>query len=72
MLGALHFLPNAKKGERISLELTRDQVRAAPEYKEDKPIVVLGASGNLEIPPRIRKPVTPEQQTVREIFSAPR
>lgn len=45
---ALRFLPDAKKGEHIALELTRDQVRAAPEFKEDKPVVVLGASGNLE------------------------
>jgi PRC-barrel domain len=44
---ALHFPPKAKV-ERIALELTRDQVRAAPEYKEDKPVVVLGASGSLE------------------------
>jgi hypothetical protein len=28
--------------------LTRDQVRAAPEFKEDKPVVVLGTSGTLE------------------------
>jgi hypothetical protein len=28
--------------------LTRDQVRAAPEYKEDRSVVVLGASGGLE------------------------
>jgi PRC-barrel domain len=53
---ALHFLPNAKKGERISLELTRDQVRSAPEYKEDKPILVLGASGNLESLPESANP----------------
>ena len=45
---ALRFLPTAKKGEHIALELTRDQVRAAPEFKEGKPVVVLGASGNLE------------------------
>jgi len=45
---ALRFLPTAKKGEHIALELTRDQVRAAPEFKEDKPVVVLGASGSLE------------------------
>ena len=44
---ALHFPPKAKV-ERVALELTRDQVRAAPEYKEDKPVVVLGASGSLE------------------------
>jgi hypothetical protein len=45
---ALHFPPKTDKPERIALELTRDQVRAAPEYKEDKPVVVLGASGSLE------------------------
>jgi hypothetical protein len=46
---ALRFPANANnKAERITLELTRDQVRAAPEYKEDKPVVVLGASGSLE------------------------
>jgi hypothetical protein len=45
---ALRFSPNADKVERIALELTRDQVRPAPEYKEDKPVVVLGASGSLE------------------------
>jgi len=45
---ALHFPPNDKKPEKVALELTRDQVRAAPEYKEDRPVVVLGASGGLE------------------------
>ena len=45
---ALRFSPDAKKVERIGLDLTRDQVQAAPEYKEDKPVVVLGASGGLE------------------------
>jgi hypothetical protein len=48
---ALRFPANAKKGEHIALELTRDQVRAAPEFKQDKPVVVLGASGNLETLP---------------------
>ena len=42
---ALHFGQIANKGESITLELTKDQVKAAPEYKEDTPIVVLGASG---------------------------
>jgi hypothetical protein len=50
---ALRFLPTAKKGERIALELTRDQVRAAPEFKEDKPVVVLGAAGSLESLPSL-------------------
>jgi hypothetical protein len=45
---AMRFPGNAKQGDRISLELTRDQVRAAPEFKEDKPVVVLGTSGTLE------------------------
>jgi hypothetical protein len=44
---ALHFWNVADKSASITLELTRDQVRAAPEYKEDQPIVVLGASGAL-------------------------
>ena len=45
---ALHFSSNDKKPEKVALELTRDQVRASPEYKEDRPVVVLGASGGLE------------------------
>jgi PRC-barrel domain len=45
---ALRFPPDAKKGERIALELTREQLRTAPEFKEDKPVVVVGASGSLE------------------------
>ena len=45
---ALHFSQPGKPGERTALELTRDQVRTAPEYKEGKPVVVLGALGRLE------------------------
>jgi hypothetical protein len=45
---ALHFPPPGKSGARIALELTRDQVNAAPEYQEGKPVVVLGALGKLE------------------------
>jgi len=45
---ALHFGRVADKGDSITLELTKDQVNAAPEYKEDQPIVVLGASGTLK------------------------
>jgi len=39
---ALHFAP-ADQPDRISLDLTRDQVKQAPEYKPGKPVVVLGA-----------------------------
>jgi PRC-barrel domain len=45
---ALRFASDPNKTAPIGLELTRDEVRAAPEYKEDKPVVVLGASGRLE------------------------
>lgn len=45
---ALHFSPPGKPNAKIKLELTRDQVKAAPEYQEGKPIVVLGALGKLE------------------------
>ncbi len=45
---ALHFGRVAKNGDAVTLELTKAQVAAAPEYKEDKPIVVLGAAGKLQ------------------------
>jgi hypothetical protein len=46
--GALHFGQVASKSDSITLELTKEQVTAAPEYKEDTPVVVLGASGSLQ------------------------
>ncbi len=45
---ALSFPASAKKTEQITLELTPDQVKAAPEYQDGKPVVVLGALGKLE------------------------
>jgi PRC-barrel domain len=48
---ALRFPPDAKEPKKvghIGLDLNREQVQAAPEYKEDKPVVVLGASGGPE------------------------
>ena len=45
---ALHFGRVANKSDSITLELNKDQVTAAPEYKEDAPLVVLGASGSLQ------------------------
>src|SRR5260221_13182013 len=44
---ALHFGSVASKSDSITLELTKDQVTAAPEYKEDTPLIVLGAAGSL-------------------------
>lgn len=48
---ALRFPPDAterRELNQIGLDLSREQVQAAPEYREDKPVVVLGASGGLE------------------------
>jgi hypothetical protein len=33
------------KPDQITLDLSRDQVKAAPEYKDGAPVVVLGAAG---------------------------
>ena len=32
------------KSDRVVVDLTRAQVKAAPEYKEGKPVVVVGAA----------------------------
>jgi hypothetical protein len=45
---ALHFPAPDKPRSRITLDLSRDQVNAAPEYQQGKPVVVLGALGKLE------------------------
>jgi|SRR5579864_4564051 len=44
---ALHFSP-AGQPERITLDLTRDQLKSAPQYEKGKPVVVLGASGHTQ------------------------
>jgi hypothetical protein len=48
---AFHFAPTGSKYDQITLALTRDQVKDAPEYKEGKPLVVLGAIDTSPIPP---------------------
>jgi hypothetical protein len=45
---ALHFAGVSNKSDSITLELTKAQVSAAPEYKEDAPVIVLGAAGRLQ------------------------
>jgi hypothetical protein len=45
---ALRFRPDSAKRDVITLELTRDQVKAAPEYKDKQPVMVLGATGGLQ------------------------
>jgi hypothetical protein len=44
---ALHFDPDSTKRDVIMLELTRDQLKDAAEYKDKRSVVVLGASGGL-------------------------
>jgi PRC-barrel domain protein len=41
---ALHFTPGDSPTP-VTLDLTKDQVKAAPEYAEKKPVVILGAAG---------------------------
>jgi hypothetical protein len=45
---ALRFGGVANKSDSITLELNKEQVMAAPEYKEDAPVIVLGAAGRLQ------------------------
>jgi len=45
---ALSFPRPDDKAGRVTLEFTRDQVKAGPEYQDGKPVVVLGAQGKLE------------------------
>jgi hypothetical protein len=47
--GALHFSPEDQP-QRITVDLTRDQVKAAPEYRTGKPVVVLGAAAASPVP----------------------
>jgi hypothetical protein len=44
---ALRFASVSRKSDSITLDLTKEQVSAAPEYKEDAPLIVLGATGSL-------------------------
>ena len=45
---ALRFGGVSSKRDSITLELTKAQVAEAPEYKEDAPVIVLGAAGRLQ------------------------
>jgi hypothetical protein len=45
---ALHFREAVKEGGSLKLELTQDQLKAAPEYKEGQALVVIGTTGALE------------------------
>jgi hypothetical protein len=58
---ALNFAPDDPKGNIITVELTRDQVKAAPEFKDGSPVVVLGALGGTQ-PPAATPPKTDDQK----------
>jgi hypothetical protein len=45
---ALGFASDPSKRDVVTLALTRDQVKAAPEYKDKQTVVVLGESGGLQ------------------------
>jgi PRC-barrel domain len=58
---ALKFVPNDPKGNVITVALTRDQVKAAPEFKEGSPVVALGAQASPPPPPAPPPPAAPPQ-----------
>ena len=45
----LHFGPAGDGRGRITVDLTADEVRAAPEYKEGKPVVILDGLHSLPV-----------------------
>jgi hypothetical protein len=57
---ALDFAPVGKPGA-ITLELTRNQVRLAPEYKRGEPVVVVGAARADARTARSREAAAPER-----------
>jgi PRC-barrel domain len=57
---ALNFDPVSKPGA-ITLELTRNQVRLAPEYKRGEPLVVVGAASAGARTARSREAAAPER-----------
>ena len=58
---ALKFVPNDPKGNVITVALTRDQVKAAPEFKEGSPVVALGAQASPPPAPAAPPPAAPPQ-----------
>jgi PRC-barrel domain len=52
---ALSF-PTSGPMDHVILELTRDQVRLAPEYKPGEPLVVLGVAGDVKPNPETPAP----------------
>jgi len=57
---ALHFGGAVKNEGEIRLALTQDQLKAAPEFKEGNPVVIIGSKGGLE-PLNFPSAATPEK-----------
>jgi hypothetical protein len=60
---ALRFPPSGQI-DHVILELTRDQVRLAPEYRSGEPLVVLGSAG--AEPPVPENSAPPETRAIPE------
>jgi hypothetical protein len=48
---ALRFSPGEDGRNIVTLDLTRDQMKAAPEYKEKRAVIVLGSASPSQINP---------------------
>ena len=48
---ALKFVPTDDGRNTITLDLTRDQMKAAPEFKEKRAVLVLGAASPAQVNP---------------------
>jgi hypothetical protein len=60
----LKFLRDDGKQNVVTVELTKDQVKAAPEFKEGSAVVILGALGTVQPAPAV--PAGPEPATPQE------
>jgi hypothetical protein len=58
----LKFMRDDKKQNVVTVELTKDQVKAAPEFKEGSAVVILGALGNAQPAPAAANPQDSPQQ----------
>jgi hypothetical protein len=58
----LKFMRDDKKQNAVTVELTKDQVKAAPEFKEGSAVVILGALGNAQPAPAAANPQDSPQE----------
>jgi hypothetical protein len=58
----LKFMRDDKKQSIVTVELTKDQVKAAPEFKEGSAVVILGALGSAQPAPAAANPQDSPQE----------